>query len=129
MTSAYGCKVSLDRSRPTGGLAVRNLVRLILGNLVVLGFLIFSMNVASIAIIKAYNWTKPLQYAESHLLPNYNGAEWARKHFSEYYDLKEADYKAFYGWRRPAFVGQTINIDERGMRLLIRRANILTNDD
>ena len=101
---------------------MRKLVRLILGNLVVLGFLLFTMNVLSIAVIKAYNWTKPLQYAESHLLPNYQGAEWARKHFTEYYDLKEADYKAYYGWRRPAFSGETININERGMRVTFRGA-------
>jgi lysophospholipase L1-like esterase len=71
-----------------------------------------------------YNWTKPLQYAESHLFPNYQGAEWARKHFVEYYDLKEADYTAYYGWRRPAYAGETINLDERGMRRTYRDASV-----
>jgi hypothetical protein len=63
---------------------VKKVVTLVVGNIVALGFLVFLMNILSIAAIKAYNWTKPLQYAESHLLPNYQGAEWARKHFYEY---------------------------------------------
>jgi lysophospholipase L1-like esterase len=95
---------------------VKKVVTLVVGNIVALGFLVFLMNIVSIAAIQAYNWTKPLQYGESHLLPNYRGAEWARKHFTEYYKLGEANYMAYYGWRRPAFTGETINIDERGMR-------------
>ncbi|MGH6898906.1 MAG: SGNH/GDSL hydrolase family protein [Geminicoccaceae bacterium] len=103
---------------------MKKVVTLILGNLLVLGFLVFSMNTLSIAAIKVYNWTKPLEHAEAHLLPNYGGAEWARKHFSEYRELGEADYAAYYGWRRPAFAGETINIDERGMRRTYRDRNV-----
>jgi lysophospholipase L1-like esterase len=99
---------------------VKKVVTLIVGNFVILGFLVFLMNFLAIASIKIYNWSKPLQYAESHLLPNYGGAEWARKHFTEYYDLEEADYAAYYGWRRPAYTGETININERGMRRTYR---------
>jgi lysophospholipase L1-like esterase len=99
---------------------VKKLATLIFGNLVALGFLVFLMNTMAIAGIQMYNWTKPLQYAESHLLPNYQGAEWARKHFTEYYELGNADYMAYYGWRRNAYAGETINIDERGMRRTYR---------
>jgi lysophospholipase L1-like esterase len=103
---------------------VKKVVTLIVGNFVILGFLVFLMNVLAIAAVQVYNWTKPLQYAESHLFPNYQGAEWARKHFVEYYDLKEADYTAYYGWRRPAYAGETINLDERGMRRTYRDASV-----
>jgi hypothetical protein len=99
---------------------MKKLLSLLLGNLLVLGSLVFFMNVTAIASIKIYNWTKPLQYADAHLLPNYGGAEWARKHFAEYYDLGEAEYAAFYGWRRLPYAGETINLDEHGMRRTYR---------
>jgi hypothetical protein len=103
---------------------VKKAVTLIVGNFVILGFLVFLANFLAIASIRIYNWSKPLQYAESHLLPNYRGAEWARKHFVEYYDLEEADYVAYYGWRRNAYAGETINLDENGIRLTYRDQNV-----
>ena len=103
---------------------MNKLATLLLGNVVVLGFLVFLMNIMAIASIKIYNWTKPLQYAESHLFPNYQGAEWAQKHFSEYYDLGQAEYVAYYGWRRPPYAGETINIDQRGLRRTYRPENV-----
>jgi hypothetical protein len=103
---------------------MKKLAALLLGNVVVLGFLVCLMNITAIAAIKLYNWTKPLQYAESHLLPNYRGAAWAQKHFSEYYDLGEAEYMAYYGWRRPPYAGETINLDEHGMRRTYRAENV-----
>jgi hypothetical protein len=104
---------------------MRKFATLLLGNVVVLGFLVFLMNAMAIAGIKLYNWTKPLQYAESHLLPNYQGADWARTHFAEYYDLGEAEYVAYYGWRRPPYAGATINLDQQGMRRTYRNDNVL----
>jgi lysophospholipase L1-like esterase len=77
------------------------------------------MNVLAVATVQIFNWYKPLQYAESHLLPNYRGEEWARKHFTEYYEL-QADYAPYYGWRRQAYGGETINLDERGLRRTYR---------
>ncbi len=59
-----------------------------------------------------YNATKPKQYARSYLFPSYKNIDWARQHFPEYDNLTHGYYKAFYGWRRPAFHGQTINIDD-----------------
>ena len=103
---------------------MKKLATLLLGNVVVLGFLVFLMNTLAIASIKIYNWTKPLQYAESHLLPNYQGAEWARQHFTEYYHLGEAEYVAYYGWRRQPYAGQTINLDQRGLRRTYRPENV-----
>lgn len=103
---------------------MRKAITLILGNIVVLGFLVFLVNTMSIATIKVYNWTKPLQYGESHLLPNYAGEEWARQHFKEYYELGEAEYAPYYGWRRPPFRGETINLDDKGMRRTYRAQNI-----
>jgi lysophospholipase L1-like esterase len=103
---------------------VKKVMTLVLGNFVILGFLVFLANFLAIASIKIYNWSKPLQYAESHLLPNYGGADWARKHFVEYYDLAEADYVAYYGWRRNVYAGETINLDENGIRRTYRDQNV-----
>lgn len=48
-------------------------------------------------------------------LPNYQDIAWAKKHFEE---LKEAKttYTSYVGWRRIPFSGQTINIDQDGIR-------------
>ena len=94
---------------------MKKLATLLAGNVVVLGFLVFLMNALSITAINLYNWYKPKQYANSHLLPNYAGAAWAKDHFSEYYDL-QSRYEAYYGWRRLAYRGDTINIDQQGLR-------------
>lgn len=90
-------------------------------NLIIFGFLIFLLNVASIAIIAAYNWQKPKQYAQSHLFPNYrDDPESAKLFFTEYDNLTKGYYESFYEWRRPEFKSQTINIDENGLRRTFR---------
>ena len=98
---------------------MKKLATLLIGNVVVLGFLVFFMNAVSIAAINLYNIYKPKQYANSHLLPNYDRAAWAKDHFSEYYDLR-TQFEAYYGWRRIAYSGDTINIDEQGLRRTYR---------
>lgn len=86
-------------------------------NLVVLGFLVFLFNTLSITAIQVFNWQKPKQYAKSHLFPNYrDNPEAALVHFTEYDNLTKGYYESFYGWRRPRIETQTINIDENGLR-------------
>jgi len=48
-------------------------------------------------------------------LPNYNNIGWARKHFQEYHEL-QYQYVSYIGWRGLAYKGQTININEQGIR-------------
>jgi len=48
-------------------------------------------------------------------LPNYAGQDWARNHFKEFNSLKST-YRSYYGWRRSAFEGETINIESSGRR-------------
>jgi lysophospholipase L1-like esterase len=95
---------------------MRETVKLIVINLVVLGFLLSLMNFLSITGIKLFNWNKPKQYAQSQFFPNYRNVDWARQHFIEYDNLTKGYYKSFYAWRRPEYHGQTINIDENGQR-------------
>ncbi len=49
-------------------------------------------------------------------LPNYDAIPWAQKHFEEFATL-ESQYKAYIGWRRKSFKGETITIDEQGFRV------------
>ena len=105
---------------------MNKVVKIILGNIVVLGFLVFLVNVMAIASARVYYlWLNPVKhFADSHLLPNYEGAEWAQKHFMEFNEL-EGEYMSFYGWRRPAYTGETINIDERGLRRTYRDQTVM----
>jgi hypothetical protein len=48
-------------------------------------------------------------------LPNYREFDWAKTHFREFAELP-TEYESFYGWRRLPYHGQTINIDENGIR-------------
>lgn len=48
-------------------------------------------------------------------LPNYKNIAWARKHFQEYHEL-EYHYVSYIGWRGLPYKGQTININEQGIR-------------
>jgi hypothetical protein len=105
----------------TGRLFMKRLLALTLGNLFVLGFLVFLANTLVIATFKIYKWFKPLEYYNNvYLLPNYEGAEWARIHFEELDDSLDIDYTPYSGWRHLPYDGETINIDERGLRRTFR---------
>ena len=53
-------------------------------------------------------------------LPNYEGYEWTAKHFAEFSE-QDYQFRSFLGWRRYPYVGETINIDERGVRRTVDR--------
>ena len=90
-------------------------------NIVILGFLVFVLNIMSIAIIQIYNWQKPKQYAQSHLFPNYkDDPEAAKVLFGEYDNLTKGYYESFYAWRRPETANTTININASGQRVTYR---------
>lgn len=99
---------------------MRPILKLIAVNLFVLGFLVSLGNVLAITGVKLYASVKPKQYAQSHLFPNYKGIDWALTHFTEYDNLTKGYYESFYGWRRPEFHGETINIDQNGLRRTFR---------
>ena len=100
---------------------MKKVVKLVLLNIVAFGFLITLMNAIAISATRAYfEWLQPLHYfTDSYLLPNYKGAEWARKHFLEFNEL-DANYELYYGWRRTPYNGETIYIDDRGVRRTYR---------
>lgn len=87
--------------------------------LVFLGLLI----IADLTVISIHQLTHSKLF--SHLLnkredyrwplPNYKNIQWARKHFQEYHEL-QAEYVSYVGWRWLPYKGETINIDEQGIR-------------
>jgi hypothetical protein len=48
-------------------------------------------------------------------LPNYRGVDWAKAHFREFVQLEEVHH-SYVGWRRLPYRGETINIDQNGVR-------------
>ena len=48
-------------------------------------------------------------------LPNYDGLDWADAHFREFVGL-ETVHHSYVGWRRLPYRGETITIDENGIR-------------
>ena len=85
--------------------------------LIFLGLVIF-LNLTVIAIYQLSH-LKLSSHAGAHSdwkLPNYKNIEWARAHFTEWSNLK-SEYRSYIGWRRLPYRGQTINIDEKGIRM------------
>ena len=94
---------------------MKKAVRLIAINLVILGFLLFLLNVGSLIGLAIYNAIRPIDYASAHELPNYRDIDWAETHFAEYANI-QSSFEAFHGWRYEPFQGETITIGEHGLR-------------
>lgn len=53
-------------------------------------------------------------------LPNYKGYDWIGKHIAEF-RKQRYEYWSFVGWRRYPYKGETINVDENGLRRTVDR--------
>lgn len=76
-----------------------------------MGFLLLGLP----AIISTVQWLLPEPVDPRGELAIYDNMEWSSTHFREFNGL-ETQYRDFIGWRRAPFVGETITIDERGVR-------------
>jgi hypothetical protein len=85
--------------------------------LVFLGMLIF-INLAAISIYQLCNMKifSGFDTDPRSRLPNYKNIEWASIHFKELHELQR-EYRSYIGWRHLPYKGQTINIDEKGIRI------------
>jgi hypothetical protein len=88
--------------------------------LVFLGTLIF-INLAVISIYQISNLNIFPDYdkRKGTRLPNYKNVDWARVHFKELYEIDHGlhrEYISYIGWRGMPYNGQTVNIDEKGIR-------------
>jgi lysophospholipase L1-like esterase len=59
-------------------------------------------------------------------LPNYAEAVWAQKHFEEFFASKR-EYRSYLGWRSLSFSGETLNMDEQGIRYTPQHSNVYEN--
>ncbi|MEY3367946.1 MAG: hypothetical protein RI973_1101 [Bacteroidota bacterium] len=62
-------------------------------------------------------------------LPNYKDFPWATTFFNEFRPLAILNYKSYVGWRRPPFKGETINVDEAGMRRTVQHTGVSPDAD
>ena len=53
-------------------------------------------------------------------LPNYKNIDWAKTHFKELYKNTVVEYRSYYGWRRKPVSGETININDSGIRKTVQ---------
>jgi len=91
----------------------------IINILIILGLLIF----ANLTVISVYQLTHSGFFYDAQKnkmqnkwrLPNYRNIEWAHKHFEEFAQL-QSEYVSYIDWRRLPYQGETINIDEQGIR-------------
>ncbi len=60
-------------------------------------------------VLKEHGLVGRSNIAREAKLPNYDGVDWAKKHFEEYRE-QESKYKSFVDWQRAPYAGETINI-------------------
>lgn len=76
---------------------------------------VFALNLLGAAALHLKN-SMPSAVADRRAdLPNYQGVPWARTHFREFGELPMVHH-SYDGWRRLPYRGETINIDENGIR-------------
>lgn len=93
---------------------LKKTLKLIMINFLVLFVLIIIANLVAILIYKGYKNTN--EYKDSRAkLANYEDIEWSDQHFEELREIS-AEYQSYIGWRMQKFSGQTISIDEQGVR-------------
>lgn len=103
------------------------LLKLIGINIVVLIGLLIALNFSVILIFQGNKFIKAISNASIKIinknfnkdkkskLPNYKNIDWADNHFKELNELT-AEYRSYIGWRRLPYKGETININEQGIR-------------
>lgn len=102
---------------------MKRVLKLIAINIFVLILFLLLLNFGAIVIYQSYqvymnsrNDTEVATLGDKRYgLPNYENIDWARKHFQEFGALP-AEYRSYIGWRRLDYSGETININEDGIR-------------
>lgn len=103
------------------------LLKLIAINIGVLIGLLIALNFSVILIFQGNKIIKLISNTSSKIinktinkngksgLPNYKNIDWAHNHFKEFKELT-SEYRSYIGWRRLPYKGETININEQGIR-------------
>ena len=75
----------------------------------------FSANLLSAVLLQVEAFLDQPSLDPRASLPNYHDADWARTHFREFAELATVHH-SYVGWRRLPYRGETIEIDEDGIR-------------
>jgi hypothetical protein len=76
----------------------------------------FGANVLAALVLHAADVLDQASSFDSRVaLPNYRDIDWAETHFREFLD-QETAHHSYVGWRRLPYRGETINVDENGIR-------------
>jgi len=99
---------------------MKKISKLIVVNLFITMGLLIALNLTVILVYQVYQAVKGTSkskpsYSQRHLLPNYSNHAWAEKHFVEFESL-QSEYRSYIGWRRLPFSGETILVDDEGIR-------------
>lgn len=105
---------------------VKKIVKLVLINILVLFALIIITNLIAISIYQIRQAYKKTNSDTRGQLPNYKGIEWANQHFKEFEEIP-TEYRSYIGWRRLKYSGNTINIDESGIRITPQHESVDQN--
>lgn len=100
----------------------RQTLLLVWTNVQIFVLLLFFLNLLAIVVYQGYQHYRQAvgvgaaaSVDARAMLPNYQDVDWAWKHFRELNDAR-AEYRSYVGWRRLPYAGETITIDERGLR-------------
>lgn len=111
-----GMKPIRIRSSTTPAGERRRPLRRVARTLVLIGAAGFAANVLAASILQLEHGLDSSPARDSRAtLPNYRGVDWADTHFREFAEL-ETVHHSYVGWRRLPYHGETITIDERGIR-------------
>ncbi|MCK9613858.1 MAG: hypothetical protein M0R16_13355 [Bacteroidales bacterium] len=94
---------------------IKKLFKLIAINIVVFIGLLITVNLLVILIFQGHKIINKEIADTRGNLPNYKNIDWAHKHFKEFKELP-TEYRSYIGWRRLSYKGETININEQGIR-------------
>lgn len=104
---------------------IKHWIKLLLKNIVVFFALIVIINISIIALQRIQqSFIKSDEIRDQ--LPNYKGIPWAKKHFEEFAELS-SEYKSYIAWRRVKYSGQTIQINNNGIRITPQHKNTNSN--
>jgi lysophospholipase L1-like esterase len=95
------------------------LLKLVVINILVLMGLLIVLNFTAILLFQGRLFIKHSIIRDNidkrARLPNYKNIDWASKNFKEEDEL-QSEYRSYIGWRRLPYKGETININEQGIR-------------
>ncbi len=122
-TESSRMTIKQNKNRKRFTIIFRHVV-LIIGTTIVL---IFFIECLSFILLKIVSY----EQKDEHVVEWYEqqGFMWAKNYFKEFKASSQLEWKPYTGWRRKAFKGEYINIDQNGIRYTVNKLNNKDNDN